>query len=66
MTVDLAISLLIALANNAGRISQAVTKAREEGRTEFTEEEWMAIVSDDEAARIKQQAALDRAKAEGR
>lgn len=66
MTVDLAISLLIALANNAGKISAAVSKAQAEGRTELTEEEWTGIVADDDAARIRQEAALVRAKAEGR
>lgn len=66
MTVDLAITLLIALANNAGKISQLISKAQAEGRTELTQEEWEAIVADDDAARIRQEAALERARNEGR
>ena len=66
MNIDLAITLLIALANNAGRISAAITQAQAEGRTELTDEEWQSIVADDEAARILQEAALAKARAEGR
>ena len=66
MKVDLAISLLIALANNAGRISAAISQARADGKDELDDAEWDAIVAADDTARIKQQIALDRAKAEGR
>jgi hypothetical protein len=66
MTVDLAITLLIALANNAGRISTAISQAQAEGRTELTDAEFDAIMANDDAARIRQEAALAKAKAEGR
>lgn len=66
MSVDLAITLLIALANNAGKISQMIAKAQSEGRTELTPEEWDSIISDDDTARIRQIAALEKAKLEGR
>ena len=66
MSVDLAISLLLALAKNAGQISVVVSKAQAEGRNKLTADEWALILADDDLAAIKQQAALEKARAEGR
>lgn len=66
MNVDLAVSLLLALMNNAGKISALITKAQAEGRTDLSEDEWDSIINSDEAAKLKQMEALARAEAEGR
>lgn len=62
---ELAISLVIALINNAAAISTAMRQAHAEGR-ELNAQDWADIDARDETARIKQQIALERAKAEGR
>ena len=65
MGVDLAISLIIALINNAAAISAAMRQAHLEGR-EMNEADWAAIDARDETAAARQQVSLARAKAEGR
>jgi hypothetical protein len=64
--LDAAVSLLIALLNQSGRISATIATARAEGREEFTPEEWTEILDRDDAARALQVAALAKAKAQGR
>lgn len=51
MSVDAAISLLLALLNNAARISALITAARDSGRTDLDPAEWAAILAADDAAR---------------
>lgn len=65
MGADAAISLVIALLNNAAAISAAVRQARAEGR-ELNDADWAAIDARDETAAARQAVALARAKAEGR
>ena len=65
MSADLAISLAIAMLNNAATISQLVAKAQGEGR-DLTDEDWKQILDHDELAKAKAVAELARAKAEGR
>ena len=66
MGIDAAIALLLALINQSGTISAAITKARSEGRTSLTGEEWGSILTRDDVARAAQIAALEHAKSEGR
>ena len=65
MGADAAISLAIALLNNAGRISGLVAQAQAEGR-DLSAADWKAILDHDELAKANAAAALARAKAEGR
>ena len=65
MGVDLAISLAIAMLNNAGAISAAVAKAQAEGR-DLNADDWKTIMDRDDLAAAQAAAALARAKAEGR
>lgn len=62
---NLALALLIALIENAAAISAAMRQAHAEGR-ELNDADWAAIDARDEVAKIKQDIALARAKAEGR
>lgn len=66
MGLDAAIALLLALINQSGAISAAITKARAEGRDALTADEWQAIMDRDETAKLAQQAALAKAQSEGR
>ena len=66
MGVDVAVSLLIALLNQAGVISAVLSKAAAEGRTKLTPEEWTNISNMDDTARADLVAAIAKAKAEGR
>ncbi len=50
MKVDLAITLLLTLAQNAGKISGLIQQAQDEGR-DITDEEWATVISDNDAAR---------------
>lgn len=50
MKVDLAITLLLTLAQNAGKISGLISQAQSEGR-DITKEEWDSIISENDAAR---------------
>lgn len=61
--MDTALSLLIALLNQAGAISAIIQRMRIEGRDTLTPEEWQEILDRDDAARAAQQAALERARA---
>ena len=65
MGVDLAISLAIAMLNNAGAISAAIAKAQSEGR-DLNADDWKAILDRDDMAAAQAAASLARAKAEGR
>ena len=58
-TVDAAISLLLALVNNAAQISALVGKAQAEGRTELTAEEWDDVLGRSDASQRRLQAAID-------
>ena len=62
---DAAISLMIALLENAAQISQAVRQAHAEGR-ELNDQDWAAIDARDKTAEARQLVELERAKAEGR
>jgi hypothetical protein len=62
---DAALSLLIALLNQAGAISAALRTARAEGR-ELNAADWQAILDRDDLAAAQQVAAIARAQAEGR
>lgn len=66
MGLDAAVALLLALINNAAAISAAIKAARDEGRETLLPEEWAAILDRDDLAAANQEAALARAKAEGR
>jgi len=43
-TVDAAISLLLALINNAAQVSALIDKAKSEGRTDLSQEDWVTIL----------------------
>ena len=51
MTVQLAISLLLALIDRAAAISQIIAAAQAAGRTDLTPDEWNTILSADDRAR---------------
>jgi hypothetical protein len=51
MSVDAAINLLLALLDNAARISALITAARATGRTELDPADWTVILAADDAAR---------------
>jgi hypothetical protein len=65
MSVDLALSLMIALMNQSGAISALVRQAHAEGR-ELNAADWAVIMDRDDVAAANQSIALERAKAEGR
>ena len=50
MTIDLAVTLLLALINNAGKISELIQRAQTEGR-DITPAEWQSVISQNDAAR---------------
>lgn len=60
-----ALTLLLALIENAAAISAAMKQSHAEGR-EMNEADWAAIDARDNVAAAKQKVALERAKAEGR
>lgn len=66
MGVDVAISLVLALIDRASTISTLIQNAQASGRTTLTDAEWKQIQDDDNAASSDLQAAIDKAKAEGR
>ncbi|MGH3574710.1 MAG: hypothetical protein ACRDUW_23295 [Pseudonocardiaceae bacterium] len=51
MTIAEAISLLVALLQNASQISQLIAGAQSAGRTTLSTSEWATILSSDDAAR---------------
>jgi hypothetical protein len=51
MTVQLAISLLLALIDRAAAISSIIATAQAAGRTDLTPDEWNTILSADDRAR---------------
>ena len=65
MGTDAALSLVIALINNAGAISQLVQQAQAQGR-DLNADDWKTILDRDDIAKAKAVAELARAKAEGR
>jgi 2,4-dienoyl-CoA reductase-like NADH-dependent reductase (Old Yellow Enzyme family) len=64
MSVDLALSLLIALLNNATAISALISKAKAENR-DLTEAEIQGLFDDYATARAKAEAAIAAARAAG-
>lgn len=66
MGLDAAVALLLALINNAQKISEAIRSAREDGRENLLPEEWDDILDRDDLAAAEQKAALAQAKAEDR
>lgn len=52
MGIDAALSLLIALLNNAATISALIAKAKAEGRENLSDDEWVSIISADDKARL--------------
>lgn len=63
MGVDAALSLLIALLNNAATISALIAKAKSEGRDTLSDDEWVSIISADDKARLDLVNAIAQAKA---
>jgi hypothetical protein len=61
MSVDLAISLLLALINNAQGISSLITKAKAENR-DITPEELQGVIDSDAVARANLVLAIAKAK----
>lgn len=66
MGVDVAISLVLALIDRSAQISALIQKAQAAGRTDLTTEEWKAIADADDQARSELDAAIVKAKSEGR
>lgn len=66
MGIDAALTLLIALLNNAAGISALIAKAKSEGRDTLSAEEWGTIIGSDDAARASLVLAIAKAEAEGR
>lgn len=65
MTIDLALTLLISLLNNAGNISALIQKAKTEGR-DLTVDELSTVASTDDLARAQFIVAIAAAKAAGK
>lgn len=61
-----AIDLLLALMQNAARISSLITQARLEGREELTPDELQSIILDNDGARALLVDAIARARGDGR
>ena len=59
--MDAALTLLIALLNQASTISLLITNLRAEGRDTLTADEWAMILDRDDVARAAQVSALARA-----
>lgn len=59
MKLDIALELLIALIGQSQNISLLIQQARNEGREEFTDEEWKVVIDAADAARARLAAALD-------
>lgn len=60
MTVELALQLLLALANQAGNIAAAIQDAKAKGQTTLTADQWDAIIESDNAARAALADAIKR------
>ena len=58
--MDTALSLLIALLNQASTISLLITNLRAEGRDTLNADEWAMILDRDDVARAAQIAAIAR------
>jgi hypothetical protein len=65
VNIDLALSLVIALINNAAAISNLIQTAKAEGR-DITPAELQALFDADALARAKLEIAISEAKAAGR
>lgn len=61
-----AINLLLALTNQAGKVSALIRQARAEGRGSLTDAEVDDLVAETGVARSELEAAIERARAEGR
>ena len=66
MTITLALDLLLALLARTSAISALIAKARAEGRTKLTPEEFEQITGADDASRATLVQAIADAKREGR
>ncbi len=66
MGVNAALSLLIALLNNAAQISTLIAQAQAEGRDTLSDDQWSIILATNESARAQLVDAIAKAKAEGR
>lgn len=61
-TLDAAISLLLALVNNAAQISALIDKAKAEGRTELSTEEWAVVTAASDASQKRLEEAIANAR----
>ena len=61
-TLDAAISLLLALVNNAAQISALIDKAKGEGRTELSTEEWAVVTAASDASQKRLEEAIANAR----
>lgn len=66
MTIDLALTLLIAMINNAANISDLIAKARAAGKTDISSADLQAIIDGDAVARANLVLAIAAAKAAGK
>lgn len=66
MQVTAAIDLLLTMINRAQRVSAMIQSAKEQGRTSLTDEEVDELVTKNDTARAELDAAIAKAKAEGR
>lgn len=51
MDIGTAITLMLALVDNLGRVSAVIAAARAEGRTHLSPDEWAGLLRDADAAR---------------
>lgn len=58
MTVEAAISLLLALLNNAGAISQLIQQAQAAGSSTLSSDAWATILANDNTARAQLASAI--------
>lgn len=66
MTVNAAVDLLISLLSQAAKVGGMIARARAAGRESLNESEIDELLADDHQARNDLQAAIERARAEGR
>lgn len=66
MNIDLALSVLLALASRAGEISALIAKMKAENRTDMTADEIRTVLASDDVARSALVDEIAKAKSEGR
>ena len=66
MGVTAAVDLLLALLQNATKISEIIQTAQAAGQTTLTPEQWASITGDDDSAEAALTAAIAAAKAAGK